>query len=40
MGEIEALDLRPEARALLLRDNALRIFTKLPGARPSAEAGA
>ena len=38
MGEIAALDLRPEARALLLRDNALRIFTKLPGARASAAA--
>ena len=36
MDEIAALDLRPEARALLLRDNALRIFTKLPGARASA----
>ena len=38
MGEIGAMDLRPEARALLLRDNALRIFTRLPGARTSAAA--
>ena len=38
MGEIGAMDLRPEARALLLRENALRIFTKLPGARASAAA--
>ena len=38
MGEIEAMDLRPEARALLLRDNALRIFTKLPGMRAAAAA--
>ncbi len=38
MAEIAALDLRPEARALLLRDNALRIFTRLPGARTSAAA--
>ena len=36
MREIEVLDLRPEARKLLLRDNALRIFTKLPGARSDA----
>ena len=40
MAEIGAMDLRPEARALLLRDNALRIFTRLPGARASAPTGA
>ena len=39
MGEIEALGLRPEARTLLLRENALRIFTKLPGAGPAPSAG-
>ena len=38
MNEIGAMDLRPEARALLLRENALRIFTRLPGARTSAAA--
>ncbi len=36
MREIEVLDLRPEARKLLLRDNALRIFTRLPGVRSDA----
>ena len=38
MQEIDALGIRPEARKLRLRDNALRIFTKLPGARWSASA--
>ena len=38
MQEIDALGIRPEALKLLLRENALRIFTKLPGARSSASA--
>jgi predicted TIM-barrel fold metal-dependent hydrolase len=30
VAEIESLGLRPEARRLLMRDNALRIFKKIP----------
>jgi predicted TIM-barrel fold metal-dependent hydrolase len=29
MREIDALDIRPEAQACLLRDNALRVFKLL-----------
>jgi predicted TIM-barrel fold metal-dependent hydrolase len=34
VGEIAALGFRPESHAALMRENALRIFTKMPR-RPS-----
>ena len=30
------LDLRPESQARLMRDNALRLFSRIPGKRPRA----
>jgi predicted TIM-barrel fold metal-dependent hydrolase len=35
--EIDAMELRPETMAALMRDNALRLFTKLPEAKRPAE---
>jgi len=36
VAEVAALDLRPESHRRLMRDNALAVFTKLPGAKQSA----
>jgi uncharacterized protein len=33
VAEVQALDLRPESRRRLMRDNALAVFDRLPGAR-------
>jgi hypothetical protein len=33
VAEVRALDLRPESRRRLMRDNALAVFDRLPGAR-------
>jgi predicted TIM-barrel fold metal-dependent hydrolase len=32
VAEVAALDMRPESHRRLMRDNALAVFTKLPGA--------
>jgi len=36
--EVAALNLRPESHRRLMRDNALAVFTRLPGRRPRARA--
>lgn len=36
VAEVHALDLRPESRRRLMRDNALAVFDRLPGARRAA----
>jgi predicted TIM-barrel fold metal-dependent hydrolase len=38
MREIDALSLRPEARRLLMRENALRVFPRLAQLEPGPEA--
>jgi predicted TIM-barrel fold metal-dependent hydrolase len=35
VADIAALNLRKESHRRLMRDNALRLFTRLPGRRPS-----
>ena len=39
VAEIEALGMRPESHRRLMRDNALAVFTRLPGARRKAGRG-
>ena len=34
--EVAALQLRPESHAKLMRDNALAVFDRLPGAKAAA----